>query len=138
LGTAKDEEGNINLILKLKPAGAKGRKGCKGSAIGDYLVRSAKVISVAEACWMFGHEYSASEIYQYFMNARRLSTRRPHAWTNAQRRDAHLQHGAVTGRWGLDKGMVVGEVAWKGKVSVVMWRFGHPSWPLAATQYTVT
>ena len=119
MGTAKDEEGNINLILKLKPAGAKGRKGCKGAAIDDYLVREAKVVSVAEACWMFGHEYSASDIYQYFMNARRVCTRRPHAWANVQRRDAQMQHRAATGRWGLGKGIAAGEAAWKGKVSVV-------------------
>ena len=102
--TAKDDEGNINLVLKLAPAsgGSGGSlKGKEGSAIGDYLVREAKVISLGEALWMFGHDYTAAELYQYFCNCRRLSTKRPHAWTNPQRRDAVLQHKGATGRWGF-------------------------------------
>ena len=122
-GVAKDEEGNINLILKLRPAvGGGGKQGCKGRrgrVVGDYLVREAKVISVGEAFWMFGHEYTAAELYQYFLNARRLTTKRPHAWTNAERREAVVQHKEATGSWGLGKGLAVGEVAWRGKVSVV-------------------
>ena len=93
-------------------------KGTTGSAIGDFLVREAKVISLGEAMWMFGNAYTAVEIYQYFCNCRRLSTKRPHAWTNAERREAILQHKGETGRWGLGKGSAIGEIVWEGKVSV--------------------
>ena len=61
-------------------------KGQVVSATGDYLVREAKVISLGEAFWMFGHEYTAAELYQYFKNCRRLNTKRPHAWTNPESR----------------------------------------------------
>ena len=114
---AKDDEGNINLVLKL--AGPAGKlKGQVGSAIGDYLVREGKVISVGEACWMFGHEYTAAELYQYFQNARRLTTKRAHSWTGAERREGVIQHKGATGRWGLGKGSAIGDVAWQGQVSV--------------------
>ena len=134
-GTAKDAEGNINLILKLSAAcGCSGKKGRKGSALGDYLIREARVISVGEVCCMFGHLYTAAEIYQYFINARLLSTRRPHSWTNRERRQAVEQHYAETACWGQGKGSAVGDVSWTGQVSTVRWWFGIPSWPLAAIQ----
>ena len=136
--SAKDTEGNINLILKLKPAcvsgGKKGSKGYRGSSIDDYLVRSAKVISIAEMCLFHGHEFTAGEIYQYFVQCKRLCTKKDHSVTSSVRRAAVVQHHAETGRWGLGKGVDVGGVAWSGKVSTVRWWFGIPSWPSAAIQ----
>ena len=72
----------INLVLKLKPA--VGGKGGKGSAIGNFLVREAKVIALGELMWMFGDTYTATEIYNYFSNCRLLTA---------------LGLGPVVGRW---------------------------------------
>ena len=112
---AKDDEGNINLVLKLAgPAG--NLRGRVGSAVSDYLVREAKVVTVGELCWVFGNDYTAAELYQYFVNCRRWSTKRPHAWTNPERREAVLQHHRETGRWGLGRS-AIGGIVWEGQVS---------------------
>ena len=114
---AKDDEGNINRVLKVQLASHAGKlKGKVGSVLGDYFVREAKVFSVGELCWMFGNDYTAAELYQYFVNCRRLSTKRPHAWTNPERREAVLQHHRETGRWGLG-GSAIGGIVWEGQVS---------------------
>ena len=121
-GTSKNDQGEINTILKLKQKDATsafGGKGQVGSAIGDYMVWESTVMSIGELLWLHGNDYTASELYEYFVGARRCTSKRPHPWTNPERREAVVAHKGKTGRWGLGSGLAIGSVAWKGQVAIV-------------------
>ena len=60
-----------------------------------FKARQARIISLAELFWFWGHEYTAHELYSYYVNARRLVLNRPHAWSSKERREM------VAGHWGL-------------------------------------
>ena len=76
----------------------------KTSASGDtYYARSATVVGMGELLLFFGREFTASELYDYFTNARQLVTKRAHAWTNTERRQQQLQHRGLVGSWGLGR-----------------------------------
>ena len=118
---SEDSEGNINAILRLSPTNRDGiRRHCKGSAVGDFLVRSARVFSLAELMWFWGHLYTAKELFSYAIQSRRLTIKRPHSWTNDTRRQAIEQHHQDAGRWGLGRDVRVGDAAWKGKVACMV------------------
>ena len=74
------------------------------SASGDtYYARSATVVGMGELLLFFGREFTASELYDYFTNARQLVAKRAHPWTNAERRQQSLQHHELVGTWGLGR-----------------------------------
>ena len=87
-----DSEGRYNLILAHQSD-----FGGKES----FKVRVCKVISLAELFWFFGAEYTAHELYAYYVNARRLVLMKPHSPTNPARREQVVAHYRSTGRWGM-------------------------------------
>ena len=68
---------------------------------GGFKARQARVISLAELFWFFGTEYTARELYAYYVNARRLVLTKPHSPTNKERREMVVAHYATEGHWGL-------------------------------------
>ena len=52
---------------------------------------------------MFGRLFTARELYDYFVNAQRLTLKRTHAWTNQRRQAQNEQHHELTGQWGLGR-----------------------------------
>ena len=68
-----------------------------------FKVRTARVISLAEIFWFWGHEFTARELYAYYVHARRLVLTRPHSDTNPRRREMVQAHHATTGRWGCGR-----------------------------------
>ena len=90
----RDVEQRYNNILALaQPA--------FGGGCGGFKVRVCKAIALAELFWFFGAEFTARELYAYYVNARRLVLCRPHPHTNADRHDMVRAHYASTGYWGL-------------------------------------
>ena len=49
----------------------------------------------------FDSEYTAHELYVYYVNARRLVPTKPHSTTNPLRRQQVVAHFQSTGRWGM-------------------------------------
>ena len=83
----------------------------KKSASGDdqFFVRKARVIGLGELLFFYGEKFTAGELYAYFVNARKLTCKRPRAWTNAARRQQLLlwqqviNHHALTNTWGMGR-----------------------------------
>ena len=53
--------------------------------------------------FVFGRLFTARELYDYFVNAQRLTLKKTHAWTNQRRQAALEQHHKLTGQWGLGR-----------------------------------
>ena len=56
---------------------------------------------VGGAFLVFGNEYTAYELYAYYVNARRLVLMKPHSPTNPVRRQQVVAHFQSTGQWGM-------------------------------------
>ena len=72
-----------------------------GSGDTYYYARSATVVGMGELLLFFGREFTASELCDYFTNARQLVTKRKHPWTNEARNQQTLQHQRLVGNLGL-------------------------------------
>ena len=82
----------------------------KSASGGDqFFVRKAQVIGLGELLFFFGEKFTAGELYAYFVNARKLTCKRPRAWTNDGRRQQVINHHALTNRWGLGRETPVGQ-----------------------------
>ena len=77
----------------------------KSASGGDqFFVRKAQVIGLGELLFFFGEKFTAGELYAYFVNARKLTCKRP-------RRQQVIHHHALTNRWGLGRETPVGQWA---------------------------
>jgi hypothetical protein len=85
----QDPEGRYNLIF------------AAGDDGDGFKVRVCRICALAELLWFFGTDYTARELYSYYVNCRRLVLQRPHAWTNQERMRMVQAHYYSTGRWGL-------------------------------------
>ena len=110
---AGDVEDRINHVLRIAPADPAPAPAVGG---GRLEVRYARIVGFAEILYYFGNEFTAAELHAYWCNCRRLCTRRAHPWTNPDRKAATRAHHAATGRWGLGRGVGIGEVAWSGRI----------------------
>ena len=109
----RDDEGHVNHVLRITPAvGGGGVAPAVGG--GSFEAHASRIINFAELMWIFGEEFTAADLHAYWYNARRISVRRAHAWSNPHRRAAQQAHHRATGRYGLGRGVAVGETAWKG------------------------
>ena len=119
-GQVQDDEGRINHVLRITPAlgcAANGDGGGEAPAfVGGVEARAARIISFAELLLFFGEDYTAAELHTYWCNARRLSVRQAHAWTNPTRRSAQQAHHKAAWRYSLGSGVGVGETAMSGTV----------------------
>ena len=66
-------------------------------------MRTARVFALAELFWFWGHEFTARELYAYYVQTRRLVLTKPHSTTGAERREMAVAHRYTTGRWGLGR-----------------------------------
>ena len=66
----------------------------------SFKVRSARVIALAELFWVFGIDYTARELYAYYVHARRLVLNRKHPQASIERREQVHAHYQTTGYWG--------------------------------------
>ena len=72
-------------------------------------MRKAQVIGLGELLFFFGEKFTAGELYAYFVNARKLTCKRPRAWINPERRQQLLlwqqviNHHALTNTWGMGR-----------------------------------
>ena len=58
----------------------------KSASGGDqFFVRKAQVIGLGELLFFFGEKFTAGEFYAYFVNARKLTCKRPRARVNPER-----------------------------------------------------
>ena len=106
-GKCKPRQGSGDVISTILKKSASG---------GDqFFVRKAQVIGLGELLFFFGEKFTAGELYAYFVNARKLTCKRPRAWINPERRQQLLlwqqviNHHALTNTWGLGREMPVGQ-----------------------------
>ena len=90
--------GMISKILK-EPAGG----------ANHFFARKAQIIGLGELFLFFGEMFTAGELYAYFVNARQLTLKRPHAWTSPTRRQQVINHYVLTNKWGLGSQTPVGQ-----------------------------
>ena len=99
-GKCKPRQGSGDVISTILKKSASG---------GDqFFVRKAQVIGLGELLFFFGEKFTAGELYAYFVNVRKLTCKRPRAWTNDARRQQVINHQALTNRWGLGRETPVG------------------------------
>ena len=70
-GKCKPRQGSGDVISTILKKSASG---------GDqFFVRKAQVIGLGELLFLFGKKFTAGELYAYFVNARKLTCKRPHS-----------------------------------------------------------
>ena len=70
---------------------------------GGFKARTARVFALAELFWFWGHEFTARELYAYYVHARRLVLTKAHSTIGEERRAMVVAHHQTTSRWDMGR-----------------------------------